>query len=81
MEAVGVVEAFDVDEQASPGLFFGGMDAVMDAFGFERVEEALHRCILPAIAFAAHRRGNVGPQPESDDRPRRHTECLDRKDG
>ncbi len=56
---MGVVKAFDVGEQVSPGLFFGGVDAVVHSFGFESVEEALHRSIIPAIAFPAHGRGDV----------------------
>jgi hypothetical protein len=57
---MGVVKAFDVGEQVSPGLFLGGVDAVMDALGFEGVEEALYRGIIPAVAFATHGRGDEG---------------------
>ena len=60
MEAVGVVEAFYIGKEVSPGLFFGCVDAVMDAFGLERVKEALHRRITPAIALAAHGGRDVG---------------------
>jgi hypothetical protein len=57
--AVGVVEAFDVGVQVSPGLVSGGVNAVMHTFGFERVEEALHGGVIPAIVFAAHGRRDV----------------------
>jgi hypothetical protein len=57
--AVGVGEAFDVGVQISPGLVSGGVNAVRHTFGFERVEEALHGGIIPAIAFASHGRRDV----------------------
>jgi hypothetical protein len=45
MDAVGVVEAFYIGQKVSPGLIFGGIDTMVDAFGFKRVKEALHRCL------------------------------------
>ncbi|SSP03654.1 Uncharacterised protein [Acinetobacter pittii] len=57
---MGIVEALDVSEQVSPRLVSGGVDAVMNAFGLEGVEEALHRGIVPAVALSAHRRGDAG---------------------
>ena len=37
----------------------GGVDAVMDALDLEPVEEALHRCVVEAVAGPAHRGCNA----------------------
>src|SRR4029078_5390917 len=34
--------------------------ALMDEFGFQGAEEALHRCVVPAICLAADRLGDGG---------------------
>ena len=59
MEAVGVIEAFDVGEYISFRLISGVVDAVMNAFSFQGVEEAFHGRIIPTIAFPAHGRNDV----------------------
>ena len=56
---MGVIRPFKIGEQVSPGLIFCGVNAVMNPFGLQSVEETLHRCIVPAIAFPAHEGGNV----------------------
>jgi hypothetical protein len=60
VQATKIVDALDVSEQVSPRLVAGGVDTMMDAFGFEGVEEALHGRFVPAVAFSAHGRGNAG---------------------
>ena len=37
-----------------------GVFAVVDELGFQRAEETLHRCIVPAVSLAAHRLGDNG---------------------
>src|SRR5436305_1650204 len=37
----------------------------MDALGFERVEEALHGCVVEVITLAAHRRRDAGSGEKS----------------
>src|ERR1700679_1767577 len=49
-----VVEAFDVGEDITTGFLPCCITAVMDEFGFDRVEEALHRSVVIAVALAAH---------------------------
>ena len=38
---MGIVEALDVSEQVSPRLVSGGVDAVMNAFGLEGVDDVM----------------------------------------
>ena len=45
VEPVGVIEAFDVGEDISFCLISGVVDAVMNAFSFQSVEEAFYRRI------------------------------------
>ena len=55
MEPGSVVEAFDEDEDIALGLGAGAVIAMMNEFGFQGVEEALHRGVIVAIGPAAHR--------------------------
>jgi transposase InsO family protein len=50
-----VVEAFDVGKDVTFGFLSCCILTVMDEFGFERVEEALHRGIVVAVGLATHR--------------------------
>src|SRR3954466_691576 len=43
-----------LSEQLAPRCVAIGIIALVDQFGFQRAEETLHRCIVPAIALAAH---------------------------
>jgi hypothetical protein len=61
VQTAGIVEALDVLEEITSGLIAGGVKAMMDPLGFEGVEEALHGCVVPAVALAAHRRGEARP--------------------
>src|SRR6056297_3155793 len=54
MQAPGIVEALDVGKEIPARFVPRGVDAVMDALNFERVEEALHRRVVEAIALPAH---------------------------
>ena len=58
VQATGIVEALDVLEQIAPGLVAGSVDPVVDPLGLQRVEEALHRGVVPAVALAAHGGGD-----------------------
>ena len=60
VETVGVIEAFDVGECISFCLISGVVDAVMNAFSFQSMEEAFYRRIIPAITFPAHGGNDVG---------------------
>ena len=54
MPAFRIVEALDVIEHISLGLFSAPVRLAIDALGFKRREEALHRRVVPDIARAAH---------------------------
>jgi len=55
MNALSIVEAFDpiddIELRLSPGFITGSIDA----FDFQGLEKALHRCIVPAVPSPAHR--------------------------
>jgi hypothetical protein len=53
-----VVEALDVGKDIASGFCACCILSVMDPLGFERVEEAFHRCIVVAVALAPHRGGD-----------------------
>src|SRR6266478_6294111 len=55
-----IVEAFDIGKDITCGFLSCCIMPVMDELGFERVEEALHRGVVIAIAFAAHRGPEAG---------------------
>src|SRR5688500_13473176 len=54
VEAVPVVEHFDVLEDRRPGLLPRLVALVVHQLGLERAPEALHRRVVPAVAPAAH---------------------------
>src|SRR5690606_35292180 len=54
----GVVEPLDVVEHVGPSLVPGPIHLSIRAFGLERLEEALHRRVVPAIAGSAHAASN-----------------------
>src|SRR6266536_1006465 len=54
MEAGSIVESFDEGKDVALSLRPCCVVTVMDELGLERVEEALHRCIVVAIGLAAH---------------------------
>jgi len=54
VEAGGVVEGFDVIEDASLGVSGGGDGEVMKTLGFERGEEAFESGVIVGIGGAAH---------------------------
>ena len=55
-----VVEALDVGEDVAVCLIAGCILAMMNQFGLERVEEALHRGVVVAVGPAAHGRPEAG---------------------
>ena len=57
--ALAVVEDLNVLEELRPGLLPGLEPRAMDHFGLEGAEEAFHRRVVQAIAFAAHRGRDV----------------------
>ena len=60
MTACSIIEAFDVGKDIAFGLVASCVFLVMDLLGFERVEEAFHRCIVVAVGPAAHRGLHAG---------------------
>src|SRR6478735_8255099 len=48
-----------MDANRSRGIAVG-VFALMDGFGFQGAEDALHRCIVPAVWLAAHRWSDDG---------------------
>src|SRR5437763_5020628 len=54
MPSLPVVKHFHVIEQADPRIVARLVVTVHDQFGLERMEEALHRRIVPTITLAAH---------------------------
>src|SRR5207248_9228276 len=55
-----IIKAFDVSKDITSGFLTCCIMLVMDEFGFERVEEALHRSVVIAIGPAAHRSPKAG---------------------
>ena len=49
-----IVEPLDVVEHICSGLVPGAIGFALDAFGLQRREEALHRCVVPDVAGSAH---------------------------
>lgn len=54
MQALAIVEDFEIVERRCPGLVAGTVARVMDLLGLERGEDALHGCIIEAVAAPAH---------------------------
>ena len=55
MKTFTVVEYLNVLEDISPRFFPGAVFAVaVDPLALHGPEEALHGCIVPAVAFSAH---------------------------
>ena len=54
-----VVEALDVVEHIGPGVSQGQVSTAMHALALEQAEEALHRCIVAAVADRTHAAGEV----------------------
>src|SRR5919107_3090710 len=54
MQALPVVEDFDVFEHGRLRLLTGAETDLVDVLGLERGEEALHRRVVKAVAAAAH---------------------------
>ena len=60
MDPPTIVIGFDVPEQVAPRGITIGVLALVDQFGFQGTEGALHRGIVPAVCLAAHRLGDGG---------------------
>src|ERR1700739_1025642 len=71
-----IVEAFDVRKDIPLGFLTCCIMLVMDEFGFERVEEALHRSVVIAIGLAAHRSPEAGGLHQDRHRSREFIELL-----
>ena len=54
MDAFLVVEAVDVARQSCAELAFASEDTFMRELGLERMEEALHVCVVLAVARPVH---------------------------
>jgi hypothetical protein len=54
MNPSAVIETLDVVKDALPSLGAALIPVVEDKFPLQNAEEALRRCIVPAIASAAH---------------------------
>lgn len=54
MAAVGVVEHLDVVEYLGACGVLGGIDPSPDPLAFEQAEEALHACVVVAVAAPTH---------------------------
>ena len=52
--SLAIVEDLDGLEERGSGLAPGGEPGSVHEFGFERAEEALHRCVVQAISLTAH---------------------------
>src|SRR5205823_14707193 len=60
VDPLPTVVAFNVGEQVAPRGIAIGVFALVDKFGFQGAEEALHRRVIPAVCLAAHRWGDGG---------------------
>ncbi len=49
-----VVEDLEVSRNLALGLFAGREAAVMHQFGLQGTPATFHRCVVPAVALAAH---------------------------
>ena len=58
MQAAGIVEALDIQEEVSAGLGAGTINPMVNPLGLQAMKEALCWCVVQTIAFAAHRRCN-----------------------
>jgi hypothetical protein len=67
MQAPMIVEAFDPANDVEPSLGAGFVAELIDAFDFQRLEEALHRGIVPAVGLAAHRLQHPEIHPPSSE--------------
>jgi len=54
MPALSVVKQLDITEKARPGFSARSVIFKPHTLGLERMEEALHGSIVPAVAFSAH---------------------------
>ena len=52
MDTWPIVVAFDVLKQVPFGLLLGCVVFVMNELGFERVEKAFHRSVIPTVTLA-----------------------------
>ncbi len=73
MEPSSVVEAFDEGKDIAPSLGSGLVLAMMNELSLEDMEEALHRGIVVAVGFAAHRCGEPAVARVRDIHVRLHT--------
>ena len=55
-----IIEALDEGDDVTPGVGRRRILTVMDELRFEGVKEALHRCVVEAVSFAAHGSGHAG---------------------
>ena len=55
MASLAIVKDFDEFENVVPGFVAGQVVAMIDQLGFQCVEKAFHRRVIPAVSLAAHR--------------------------
>src|SRR3954466_10424600 len=61
MQVLPIVEDLDEGEHVAAGLVARGVLSLVDGFGLEGFEEALHWRIVEAVAVAAHRAAGADP--------------------
>lgn len=49
-----IVKHFNILKRIAPGIFPRGIALMMCALVLQTVEEALHWCVIPAVAFPTH---------------------------
>lgn len=64
MESGSIVEALDEGEDIAPGFASALVFAMMNELSLQGMEEALHRGIVVAVSFAAHRSGDAGSRQD-----------------
>src|SRR6516165_8313827 len=65
MQAAGIVEALDIQEEVSAGLGAGAVNPMVNPLGLQAMKEALHWCVVQTIAIAAHRRCKADRAPSA----------------
>ena len=60
MDSLTIVEYFNEIEDVAPGFLPRPVATMMDQFGFQGCEEALHRCVVVSVAGAAHADDRLG---------------------
>src|SRR5512132_192020 len=80
-EPLTVVVSFDIGEQVSLGRLAGRIGGVVNQLGFERVEPAFHRRIVPSNCPSGSSTARCRSLSATRGNRRRHIDCPGRSGG